>query len=81
MSILSTIRAWDRRTQVLIAFAVVILLAALIGMFAAEPQVAVKIYKHTESGNLIYCETGTLNDEFHTYEGEGKIGESKAVAC
>lgn len=47
----------------------------------AEPTVAVKIYKHIESGNLIYCETGTLTDEFHTYQGEGVIAESKAVAC
>jgi hypothetical protein len=53
----------------------------LIAWLMAEPKVAVKIYKHTESGNYIYCETGTLNDEFHTYEGEGKIAESKAVAC
>lgn len=49
--------------------------------FAAEPTVAVKIYKHIESGNLIYCETGTLTDELHTYQGEGVIAESKAVAC
>lgn len=49
--------------------------------FLAEPKVDVKIYKHTESGNYIYCETGTLTNEFHTYEGEGRIAESKAVAC
>lgn len=49
--------------------------------FFVEPKVDVKIYKHTESGNYIYCETGTLTNEFHTYEGEGRIAESKAVAC
>lgn len=46
-----------------------------------EPQVAVKIYKHRESGNLIYCRTGTLTNDLHSYEGEGQIGESKAVEC
>jgi len=50
-------------------------------VIAKEPQVAVKIYRHIESGNLIYCETGTLTDELHEYVGEGKIGKSQAVAC
>ena len=68
----------DKRVQVVVVMLVGI---ALITWLMAEPKVAVKIYKHTESGNYIYCETGTLTDEFHTYEGEGKIAESKAVAC
>ncbi len=46
-----------------------------------EPQVDVKVYKHRESGNYIYCETGTLTDEFHDYIGESQIGESEAVGC
>lgn len=57
------------------------IIAYALWMFLAEPKVAVKIYKHTESGNYIYCRTGTLTNEFHTYEGEGKIAESKAVEC
>lgn len=68
----------DRRVQVVVLIMIGI---ALVAWLMAEPKVAVKIYKHTESGNYIYCETGTLTDEFHTYEGEGKIAESKAVAC
>jgi len=55
----------------------------LLGVAAcAEPKVDVKIYKHIESGNLIYCESGDLdNSDLHEYQGEGKIGESRAVAC
>ena len=68
----------DKRVWTMLA---IIAGIALIAWLMAEPKVAVKIYKHTESGNYIYCETGTLTDEFHTYEGEGKIAESKAVAC
>ncbi len=57
--------------------------------FAPEVKVDVKIYKYTPAdetdpsyGNLIYCETGDLdNSAAHTYQGKGKIAESKAVAC
>ena len=69
------------KSKLFIAVMVALVGIALIVWLMAEPKVAVKIYKHTESGNYIYCETGTLTDEFHTYEGEGKIAESKAVAC
>ncbi len=48
---------------------------------AKEPMVDVKIYRHIESGNLIYCETGELTGDLHEYVGEGQIGESTAVAC
>lgn len=66
--------------QVLIVLAMVQLVIGC-AMFAPEPKVDVKIYKHRESGNLIYCRTGELNDEFHDYQGEGVIAESKAVEC
>ncbi len=50
------------------------------GDFAVK--VEVKIYKHIESGNLIYCRTGNLdNSALHEYQGEGKIDESKAEHC
>lgn len=44
-------------------------------------KVAVSIYRHKESGNLIYCRTGTLQGDMHEYVGEGKIDASKAVEC
>ena len=49
--------------------------------FAPDDRVAVEIYRNDETGNMIYCETGDLNDEFHTYMGSGKIRAAKAVAC
>lgn len=63
--------------------AAVVALIALAGCDLApkEPQVDVKIYRHIESGNLIYCETGELTGDLHEYVGEGQIGESQAVAC
>lgn len=69
------------KTNLIFGAMAVLIILVIAWMLLAEPKVAVKIYKHTESGNYIYCETGELNDEFHTYEGEGKIAESKAVAC
>lgn len=69
------------KTNLIFGAIAVLIVLVIAWMLLAEPKVDVKIYKHTESGNYIYCETGTLNDEFHTYEGEGKIAESKAVAC
>jgi len=44
-------------------------------------KVAVSIYRHKESGNLIYCRTGSLQGAMHEYVGEGKIDASKAVEC
>lgn len=69
------------KAKVLFAGLITIVIGFALWFLLAEPKVAVKIYLHVESGNYIYCETGELNDEFHTYEGEGKIAESKAVAC
>lgn len=71
----------DAKNKVMATMVVMVLLALGLWYFLAEPKVAVKIYLHRESGNFIYCETGTLTDEFHDYQGEGKIAESKAVAC
>lgn len=44
-------------------------------------KVAVSIYRHKESGNYIYCRTGTLQGDMHEYVGEGKIDADKAVEC
>jgi len=44
-------------------------------------KVAVSIYRHKESGNLIYCRTGSLQGDMHEYVGEGKIDADKAVEC
>ena len=44
-------------------------------------KVAVSIYKHVESGNYIYCRTGSLQGPNHVYVGEGKIDADKAVEC
>jgi hypothetical protein len=44
-------------------------------------RVAVSIYRHKESGEYIYCRTGSLQGDMHEYVGEGKIAASKAVEC
>lgn len=69
------------KVQLIAGLLAILLVLVLVNVFIAEPQVDVKIYKHLESGNFIYCETGTLSGDLHEYVGEGKIGESKAVAC
>ena len=74
------------KTQEKITILVVIAVLLLVGLawlvdLAPDDRVAVEIYRNDESGNMIYCETGDLNDEFHTYMGSGKISRDKAVAC
>ena len=73
-------------TEEKVTIVVVVLVLILISVgwffdFAPDDRVAVEIYRNDESGNMIYCETGDLNDEFHTYMGSGKISRDKAVAC
>ncbi len=48
-------------------------------MFAAK--VAVEIYKDRESGEMTYCESGTLVDPPYIYMGSGKIDGDKASTC
>jgi len=74
------------KTQEKITIFIVIAVLLLVGLawlvdLAPDDRVAVEIYRNDESGNMIYCETGDLNDEFHTYMGSGKISRDKAVAC
>jgi hypothetical protein len=47
----------------------------------ADDRVDVEIYKSDETGEMIYCESGSLSLDSHTYMGSGKISVDKAVAC
>ncbi len=64
-----------------------LLVGAIIGVYVipvlmpAEPKVDVEIYKNRESGDLTYCETGTLTDPPMQHLGSGKIRESMASGC
>jgi len=64
-----------------------LLVGAFIGVFLvpvlmpAEAKVDVEIYKNRESGDLTYCETGTLTDPPMEHLGSGKIRESMASGC
>lgn len=51
----------------------------LLSMFAAK--VDVEIYKDRESGEMTYCESGTLVDPPYIYMGSGKIDGDKASTC
>ena len=59
------------------------LLGIIVGLFLApkEPRVDVEIYQNRESGEITYCETGTLVDPPMEHLGSGKIRESKASGC
>ena len=69
----------------MIVAAVVAALVAILVMMAPAvfaAKVAVEIYRHDESGEMIYCESGDLsNSGMHTYMGSGTIDADKAVAC
>jgi hypothetical protein len=66
-----------------IAFLIGVVFAMLIVpmLMPAEAKVDVEIYKNRESGDLTYCETGTLADPPMEHLGSGKIRESMASGC
>lgn len=64
---------------VLIVLLMLMLVYGINGMFAAK--VAVEIYKDRESGEMTYCESGTLVDPPYIYMGSGKIDGDKASSC
>ena len=72
---ITAIELWISRALLAI-FAIFFLLAP---MFAAK--VDVEIYKDRESGEMTYCETGTLVDPPYIYMGSGKIDGDKASSC
>jgi len=67
--------------KLLIAFIAGLFVALALGPLLAEPKVDVEIYKNRESGEMTYCETGTLVDPPMQHMGSGKIRESKAESC
>jgi len=69
--------------KLFIAFLLGLVVAMLVvpALMPAEAKVDVEIYKNRESGELTYCETGTLVDPPMEHIGSGKIGESKASGC
>ena len=70
---------YDFAMMIMVVFLVAQL--ALIGLLMKEPKVDVKIYKNRESGEMTYCETGTLVDPPMQFMGSGSIRESKAESC
>lgn len=67
--------------KLFIAFLMGVFLTLLLMPLLAEPKVAVEIYKNRESGEMTYCETGTLVDPPMQHMGSGTIRESKAESC
>jgi len=66
-------------TEVLLITIIAILMVLM--FLAAEARVDVTIYKNRESGEMTYCESGTLVDPPMQLMGTGKIRESKAESC
>ena len=64
----------------LLALMLVMLVGPVLLDFA-DDRVDVEIYKSDETGEMIYCESGSLSLDNHTYMGSGKISADKAVAC
>lgn len=67
--------------KLILAFLAGVFIAMLLGPLLVEPKVDVEIYKNRESGEMTYCETGTLVDPPMQHMGSGKIRESKAESC
>lgn len=68
------------RDVALALLVLVVLVFPLLGVFFAA-KVDVEIYKDRESGEMTYCETGTLVDPPYIYMGSGKIDGDKASSC
>ena len=67
------------RDVILALLVFIVMIMPLLGGFAAK--VDVEIYKNVESGDMTYCETGTLVDPPFQYMGSGKIDGDKASSC
>ena len=63
----------------LLAGITVMLLLALV--MKAPVLVDVKIYEHRESGELIYCSTGTLPDPPWRFVGNGAVKHGQTSGC
>lgn len=64
--------------SVAIAIFVVLLYMAY---FAAPVLVDVKIYENRESGDMIYCATGSLTDPPNRFVGNGSVPEGDESYC
>ena len=69
------------RVAIGVLVGIFIALLVLPALMPAEAKVDVEIYKNRESGDLTYCETGTLVDPPMEHLGSGKIRESMASGC
>ena len=67
------------RDIILALLVFIVMIMPFLGGFAAK--VDVEIYKNVESGDMTYCETGTLVDPPFQYMGSGKIDGDKASSC
>jgi len=74
---ITAIEVWVQR--ILLALFAIFFLLPMLGMFAAK--VDVEIYKDRESGEMTYCESGSLVDPPYIYMGSGKIDGDKASTC
>ena len=70
----------EKLLYALLGIVLALLLFPFIGDFV-DDRVDVEIYKSDETGEMIYCESGSLSLDNHTYMGSGKISRDKAVAC
>ena len=67
------------RDLILLLLVMLVIVIPLGGMFAAK--VDVEIYKNRETGEMTYCESGSLVDPPFIYMGSGKIDGDKASSC
>ena len=63
------------------ALAAIITLLLLALVLRAPVLIDVKIYEHRESGELIYCSTGTLADPPWRFVGSGAVQAKFATPC
>ena len=66
---------------VALASMAVLLLLSIVLLLKAPVLVDVKIYEHRESGELIYCSTGTLPDPPWRFVGSGAVKHGQTSGC
>ncbi len=71
----------SKKAQAMAVIVLILFVAILFDVLGKKQMVAVEIYKHIESGDLIYCATGALTGPHHVHQGSGVIEKGKESHC
>ncbi len=71
----------SKKAQIVAVVVLILFTAMLFDVFGKKQMVDVTAYKHRESGEYIWCATGTLTNEFHDNMGQTRVEKGKESYC